>query len=90
MRRLKQIDRQIKAIEDAIDLQLPARPSNGELVWKRPSYRMVHRLLTNPAYGGAYDHAEDPEARAPAQRAQGTLSWGPRLRTVSRSSRYKR
>ena len=35
------------------DLQLPARPSNGELVWKRPSYRMVHRLLTNPVYGVA-------------------------------------
>ena len=36
------------------DLQLPTRPSNGDLVWKRPSYLMVHRLLTNPAYGGAY------------------------------------
>ena len=40
------------------DLQLPARPSNGELVWKRPSYRRVHRLLTNPAYGGAYAYGK--------------------------------
>ena len=40
------------------DLQLPARPSNGELVWKRPSYRMVHRLLTNPVYGGAYAYGK--------------------------------
>ena len=40
------------------DLQLPARPSNGALVWKRPSYRMVHSLLTNPAYGGAYAYGK--------------------------------
>jgi DNA invertase Pin-like site-specific DNA recombinase len=46
------------------DLQLPARPANGELVWKRPSYAMVYRLLTNPAYGGAYAYGRtEPVAR---------------------------
>jgi len=40
------------------DLQLPTRPSNGELVWKRPSYRTVYSLLTNPAYGGAYAYGK--------------------------------
>jgi len=35
-------------------LQLPVRNVHGELIWKRPSYPTVHRLLTNPAYGGAY------------------------------------
>jgi len=36
------------------DLQLPTRQSNGDLIWKRPSYATVYRLLTNPIYGGAY------------------------------------
>jgi hypothetical protein len=36
------------------ELQLPTRRVNGDLVWRRPSYSMVHRLLTHPAYGGAY------------------------------------
>jgi DNA invertase Pin-like site-specific DNA recombinase len=36
------------------ELQLPTRRANGDLVWKRPSYSMVHRVLTHPAYGGAY------------------------------------
>ncbi len=40
------------------DLQLPARPWHGEVVWKRPSYGMVHRLLTNPVYGGAYAYGK--------------------------------
>jgi DNA invertase Pin-like site-specific DNA recombinase len=35
-------------------LQLPVRNAHGELTWKRPSYGTVYRLLTNPAYGGAY------------------------------------
>src|SRR6266446_6923610 len=36
------------------ELQLPTRRANGDLVWRRPSYSMIHRLLTHPAYGGAY------------------------------------
>jgi DNA invertase Pin-like site-specific DNA recombinase len=36
------------------DLQLPTRQSNGDLIWKRPSYATVYRFLTNPTYGGAY------------------------------------
>src|SRR5438874_1746035 len=34
------------------ELQLPTRRANGDLVWRRPSYSMTHRLLTHPAYGG--------------------------------------
>jgi hypothetical protein len=36
------------------ELQLPTRRAKGDLVWRRPSYSMIHRLLTHPAYGGAY------------------------------------
>jgi DNA invertase Pin-like site-specific DNA recombinase len=35
-------------------LQLPAREPGKELTWKRPRYAMVYRILTHPAYGGAY------------------------------------
>ena len=35
-------------------LQLPACMPRGEMRWKRPTYRTVHQMLTNPVYGGAY------------------------------------
>jgi DNA invertase Pin-like site-specific DNA recombinase len=36
------------------DLQLPVQTADGEVRWRRPRYANVHRMLTNPAYGGAY------------------------------------
>ena len=39
-------------------LELPARRPNGEIVWKRPSYATVYRILTNPAYGGTYAYGK--------------------------------
>ncbi len=53
------------------DLQLPARQSNGDLIWKRPSYATVHRFLTNPIYGGAYAYGKtmsEPRYDGPAPR----------------------
>src|SRR5215218_621093 len=35
-------------------LELPARRGDGALVWRRPCYGSIHRMVTNPAYGGAY------------------------------------
>ena len=35
-------------------LQMPARNTRGELSWKRPTYPILHQMVTNPAYGGAY------------------------------------
>ena len=39
-------------------LQLPGRPASGETVWRRPSYGMLYRVLTNPLYGGAYAYGK--------------------------------
>jgi DNA invertase Pin-like site-specific DNA recombinase len=34
-------------------LDLPARRANGEVTWRRPCYATIHRMVTNPIYGGA-------------------------------------
>jgi DNA invertase Pin-like site-specific DNA recombinase len=36
------------------NLDLPTRPANGDVVWRRPCYTSIHRMITNPIYGGAY------------------------------------
>ncbi len=35
-------------------LELPVRTPRGDTVWKRPYYGTLYRMLTHPAYGGAY------------------------------------
>ena len=40
------------------ELQLPTRCANGDLVWKRPCYATIYRVLTNPVYGGAYAYGK--------------------------------
>ena len=39
-------------------LQLPVRDAREELRWRRPSYDTIRRILTNPAYGGAYAYGK--------------------------------
>ncbi len=39
-------------------LQLPVHTAQGETAWKRPSYGMIYRVLTSPAYGGAYAYGK--------------------------------
>jgi DNA invertase Pin-like site-specific DNA recombinase len=34
-------------------LDLPARRSGADVIWKRPCYGTLYRILTNPVYGGA-------------------------------------
>ncbi len=39
-------------------LEVPTHTPSGETLWKRPVYRSMHRLLTSPAYGGAYAYGK--------------------------------
>jgi DNA invertase Pin-like site-specific DNA recombinase len=35
-------------------LTIPARTMRGDIHWRQPAYSCIHRMLTNPVYGGAY------------------------------------
>jgi DNA invertase Pin-like site-specific DNA recombinase len=35
-------------------LSMPARTMRGDVHWRRPTYSLIYRVLTNPVYGGAY------------------------------------
>ena len=39
-------------------LDLPARQPNGHIVWRRPCYASIHRMIVNPIYGGAYAYGK--------------------------------
>ena len=39
-------------------LELPAKHKDGQTVWRRPYYQTIHRMITNPAYGGAYAYGK--------------------------------
>jgi DNA invertase Pin-like site-specific DNA recombinase len=57
-------------------VQLPVQAPYGATSWKRPSYAMLYRMLSNPMYGGAYAygktertlHYEHGEPRARSRR----------------------
>jgi DNA invertase Pin-like site-specific DNA recombinase len=44
-------------------LDLPARTSGGEVIWRRPRYSTLYQLVDNPAYGGAYAYGRTGAAR---------------------------
>jgi DNA invertase Pin-like site-specific DNA recombinase len=39
-------------------LKLPAKRNTGELVWRKPCYATIHRMIDNPIYGGAYAYGK--------------------------------
>jgi DNA invertase Pin-like site-specific DNA recombinase len=39
-------------------LDLPAKRKNGDVVWRRPNYATIHRMIANPTYGGAYAYGK--------------------------------
>jgi DNA invertase Pin-like site-specific DNA recombinase len=39
-------------------LELPARRNNDDLVWRKPTYHTIYRIVTNPIYGGAYAYGK--------------------------------
>lgn len=39
-------------------LPFPSRQADGTIVWKTPTYPGLHRVLTHPAYGGAYAYGK--------------------------------
>ncbi len=43
---------------------LQAGPEMGQAVWVRPAYGMIHRILNNPAYAGAFVYGRRRQCRA--------------------------
>ncbi len=40
------------------NLDLPVRRNGGDVVWRRPNYATIHRMIENPIYGGAYAYGK--------------------------------
>lgn len=39
-------------------LDLPVRCATGDVIWRRPNYATIHRMIANPIYGGAYAYGK--------------------------------
>lgn len=61
-------------------LDLPAKRNNGEVIWRRPNYATIHRMIDNPIYGGAYAYGKTRVASG-----YGAASMRPRSRRKARS-----
>jgi DNA invertase Pin-like site-specific DNA recombinase len=43
-------------VEHGVQLPVPTR--QGDTAWRRPTYAMLYRMLSNPIYGGAYAYGK--------------------------------
>lgn len=39
-------------------LDLPVKYANGDVIWRRPNYATIHRMIANPIYGGTYAYGK--------------------------------
>jgi hypothetical protein len=46
-------------------LDLPTKRNNGDIIWRRPCYASIHRIISNPIYGGAYAYGKDRRCIGP-------------------------
>ncbi|ASY73940.1 hypothetical protein SF83666_a43520 (plasmid) [Sinorhizobium fredii CCBAU 83666] len=46
----------LRFLEQGLDL--PVRYANGDVIWRRPNYATIHRMIANPIYGGAYAYGK--------------------------------
>ena len=63
-------------------LDLPTRRNNRDIIWRRPCYASIHRMITNPIYGGAYAYGKtsvatryDRSARQVRSRRKPRAEW---------------
>jgi DNA invertase Pin-like site-specific DNA recombinase len=45
--------------------RIPAGPGKDEIEWAKPSYQAIYRILTHPAYAGAYTYGKRQSTRLP-------------------------
>jgi hypothetical protein len=64
------------------DMDLPTRPANGGVLWRRPCYASIHQMISNPIYGGAYAYGKTASlpamtayARAPGAARKPREEW---------------
>ncbi|WP_330085150.1 recombinase family protein [Methylocystis iwaonis] len=62
------------------DLELPVKQRDGETTWRRPNYATLHRMVENPAYGGAYAYG-----RTAATMGYGAKGAGAQIRRKARA-----
>ena len=63
-------------------LDVPTKRANGDVVWRRPCYASIHRMIANPIYGGAYAYGKtgvtvhyDGAAARPGSRRKPREEW---------------
>jgi len=49
-------------VEHGVQLPVPTR--QGDTAWRRPTYAMLYRILSNPIYGGAYAYGKTERTRS--------------------------